>query len=321
MEGGSGGGAADFLLRLYRVGRTVDPCGFQGEALKLIAEHLFFDLSIWAMGKPDGPIHSIRHYHHTPHLCGTLLLHKSPRMLLHLLGNLPSEDAVNLDDPMFRTSRAALPHHHACCMVLRDPETGLHHLFMFIRSRTGICSDGFFNHERVFIRCVCPHIVEVGHHILQTHLSDHASDGSTGAIVDRRGLIHLYRPDFHGILRHEWPDWSEPFLPFSLERPKKTGDNVIVNGRKVVMIASALGDLIHLRARLKSRTENLSARERIITKHLLDGLTYKEIARSLGISACTVTKHVNSIYKKLRVRNKAQLANVVRSGARAEGLV
>jgi DNA-binding CsgD family transcriptional regulator len=38
------------------------------------------------------------------------------------------------------------------------------------------------------------------------------------------------------------------------------------------------------------------------------GITYKEIAKKLGISSSTVTSHMNNIYKKLGLRNKAELS-------------
>jgi DNA-binding NarL/FixJ family response regulator len=52
--------------------------------------------------------------------------------------------------------------------------------------------------------------------------------------------------------------------------------------------------------------DDLSARERQVLELLAQGLLYKEIATSLGISYATVNNHVRHIYEKLHVQSRAQ---------------
>jgi two-component system, NarL family, nitrate/nitrite response regulator NarL len=52
----------------------------------------------------------------------------------------------------------------------------------------------------------------------------------------------------------------------------------------------------------------LSDREQQVLRHLVEGLTDREIANRLGISPRTVETHVGSILHKLGVRNRAQAA-------------
>ena len=52
----------------------------------------------------------------------------------------------------------------------------------------------------------------------------------------------------------------------------------------------------------------LSDREQQVLRHLVEGLTDREIADRLGISPRTVETHVGSILHKLGVRNRAQAA-------------
>jgi DNA-binding NarL/FixJ family response regulator len=54
-------------------------------------------------------------------------------------------------------------------------------------------------------------------------------------------------------------------------------------------------------------TANLTARENDVVNELLKGLTYKEIAAVLGISASTVNDHLKNIYVKMEVRTKSEL--------------
>ncbi len=51
----------------------------------------------------------------------------------------------------------------------------------------------------------------------------------------------------------------------------------------------------------------LSAREREVLAHLIEGLTESQIAPKLGISFHTVHAHVKAIYKHLQVRSRGQL--------------
>jgi len=54
-------------------------------------------------------------------------------------------------------------------------------------------------------------------------------------------------------------------------------------------------------------TDNLTIREKDVVNELLKGLTYKEIAAVLGISASTVNDHLKNIYIKMEVRTKSEL--------------
>lgn len=51
----------------------------------------------------------------------------------------------------------------------------------------------------------------------------------------------------------------------------------------------------------------LTAREREVLHLLLDGLLYKEIADTMGVSPHTVNFHIQKIYQKLHCRSRAQV--------------
>ncbi len=62
---------------------------------------------------------------------------------------------------------------------------------------------------------------------------------------------------------------------------------------------------------LQPHDYNLSDRETEILKLLAKGSSYQQIANELYISHGTVRKHVENIYSKLHINNKAQAANLV----------
>lgn len=51
----------------------------------------------------------------------------------------------------------------------------------------------------------------------------------------------------------------------------------------------------------------LTAREKEVLHLLLDGLLYKEIAETMGVSSHTVNFHIQKIYQKLHCRSRAQV--------------
>lgn len=53
---------------------------------------------------------------------------------------------------------------------------------------------------------------------------------------------------------------------------------------------------------------DLTPRERVILRHIRDGLTNKDIARQLDISLGTAKSHVHNIFGKLNLRSRAQVA-------------
>ena len=51
----------------------------------------------------------------------------------------------------------------------------------------------------------------------------------------------------------------------------------------------------------------LSERERQVAERYVEGLSYKEIARALGIAPATVRTHANAVYRKLEVASRIEL--------------
>lgn len=64
-----------------------------------------------------------------------------------------------------------------------------------------------------------------------------------------------------------------------------------------------------------SRGDRLSRREHEVMIRLCDGLTYKEVAKALGVSRKTIEKHVLAIYVKWGVHSQvAALRHAIQHG-------
>ena len=60
-----------------------------------------------------------------------------------------------------------------------------------------------------------------------------------------------------------------------------------------------------------ARLSLLTFRKRKVVEHLVGGVTDREIARSLAISPRTVHKHLESVYRKLGIGNRASLISLL----------
>ena len=73
------------------------------------------------------------------------------------------------------------------------------------------------------------------------------------------------------------------------------------------LMESTANELFEIAPVLKT----LTARERNVLQYLVEGLSNKEIARSLGLSDGTVKVHLHNIYTKTGVNNRTSLVALV----------
>lgn len=69
-----------------------------------------------------------------------------------------------------------------------------------------------------------------------------------------------------------------------------------------------IGSLAQRRSKMNAIVSNLTPREKEIARYIKSGLSYKEIAQELYISARTVNQHLKHIYQKTGVSSRSQLA-------------
>jgi DNA-binding NarL/FixJ family response regulator len=103
--------------------------------------------------------------------------------------------------------------------------------------------------------------------------------------------------------------------PFKIDELRKNIDIIRSGGALITPdVAMKLLRKIHKpQERYEDHLTNLTPRETGVVNELLKGLTYKEIAIALGISATTVNDHLKNVYFKMGVRTKSELiAKVLR---------
>ncbi len=127
--------------------------------------------------------------------------------------------------------------------------------------------------------------------------------------MDVHGLVHQADSGLVDMLRLEWPTWRGPALPVAMAatrtRPHKwTGAHIAVGAKPVK-------DMFLLSVRAATAADRLSLREQQVAQQFARGKTHKEVAQALGIAPATVRNHLQTIYGKLQIGDKAQLAECI----------
>ena len=102
------------------------------------------------------------------------------------------------------------------------------------------------------------------------------------------------------------------------DSPQKVLDSLqdVFDGKSSMngIIARKVLEYFHKKPVVKNPDEyNLTKREREILEHLMDGLSYKDIADKCFISTQTLNSHIKNIYTKLGVHSRAEASAKFRS--------
>lgn len=188
-----------------------------------------------------------------------------------------------------------------------NPSCGLYDAISLYRSDP---MNPFSEEERQAMQCLVPHLIETRHINYLEHLSPDMQRAQRQALAaaDGKGVIHVAGDDFVELIRREWPQWHGPRLPEPLYKECTVQRYV---GKAITVRLVPVLDMFLLKARPRTPVDDLSKRELEIARHFANGLTNKEIAQKVGLSPATVRNHISSIYLKLGVDNKAELATLL----------
>lgn len=174
----------------------------------------------------------------------------------------------------------------------------------------------FTENERILKEEIFPHLIEATRANWLTNLphmlsANQRSTFNSIAACDSVGILHVAMPSFMDTCRIEWPEWKGPTLPNDVREVMQKGGLKFV-GKKIVVSMCNLDDLLLIRARPLISADKLSARELEVAQHFATGSDYKTIAQDLSISPATIKVHLNNIYIKLGINEKASLIAEIR---------
>lgn len=160
-----------------------------------------------------------------------------------------------------------------------------------------------------------PHLVQarrINTRLNAARLQRHAT---VTLLSSLEGRLYFAVDDAIALLQEEWPEWSPPFLPRALLAEFRSRPDMDYSGRRLRIRAKVeQGLLIVAITRRSASAHGLTAAERRCAVLAAEGLQYKEIAARLLVSPSTVRNQLGSVYRKLNVRNKTSLAQVLELG-------
>lgn len=294
------------ILQLHRGWQGHDIKTFRNWALNQIKPLVYFDNVLWWTGIKPGLVIHDRHWYTPP---GGLEMNHTrlrfERRLLALALRTPDR-TLNMDATALRALFAARKEHylqcrrlsieHALCAAHHNPYTSFMSAILMYRTDA---SYPFHDGERVLAEFLFPHLIETYrnnsfHQRLRLQENDvtHVT-----ALCDHQGVVHYAEPGFEILLQAEWPEWRGPHLPYTLQTRLNGTRSKVFQGRKLHVTLSPMNDVVYLKIQPKSKPAALNPQQHAIIKYMTQGMTYKEIARNLGVAPSTVTNHVQNIYK------------------------
>lgn len=293
---------------------------FQRSALERVQPLVGFDKAWWGILSPSSgsfALHSSQPFNLDDGFVALWEETKSDDALAKAVNARPRE-TVYFDQRKFNEAPglATLMGEHgvgqAFCTALYLPsETA----FVFLSLYRAVGEARFNRGDQQMAQYLMPHLCSAwtSNRIFQMEYlkASMANDQVAMAILDRQGQLLNAEPHFVDALRGEWPDIADGGLPDMISLWLKTED-VRLKLREIVLQRHLLGDFTLLVVRARSRLDMLTPRETAVAEAFGRGGSYKEIARQLGLSPATVRFYLRAVYEKLQVRDKGELASLLR---------
>ena len=307
------------VVELYRGSRTMPASQFQDWGLDAIKPRVPFASAIWGRaGMESGTalIYSV-HLHRLPPESLESYARFRDRdvvgaMAMHSLGRTirTSAHEVVTDAEMLEqhVRRFGLEHALTTCIV--DPLTTLMSFITLFRPET---EAAFTEDERAAVEMLAPHLIESCHQSRLMQLARTVRPGSLPrytAACDSDFVLIAAQPQFLDLGRREWPLWHAPRLPEAAREALAGGTRRIV-GADVVLDCEHVSDLYWMTLREKAPLDTLARRQLEIARLTASGQTYKEIAKTLALAPATVRNHLETVYKKLGISSRAELATLL----------
>lgn len=170
--------------------------------------------------------------------------------------------------------------------------------------------------ELDYLKCAVDQLSSAMHLSIAEAEND-ANSHTHSILVSDDGIVILGLQKLLEKIGYLWPEWKEDRLPDPLRNLIHIpGEHILVDRQLIVDCGPASGinnmKLHRFTVRPLTRFDLLTQREREVAGLLADGNSHKEAARILGVAPATVRNQTQSIYSKMGVTSRAELALQVR---------
>lgn len=302
---------------LYRAGAHVRPEQFRLWALRQLRTLIPFDGALWGTGTLENlSFHTITLLDLPPGLPHALEATRTDNPLLTaLLGQIGTPVAMQAVMPdaqffasaLYETTFKPFGIERILSTGQADPRGGVYTLITLYRKDRDAA---FTEAEQAVQQRMAFHLVNAASHLVFAHINRGQPDlppGAAACVCDDAGVFHEVQPGFLDLMDTHFPDREPRRLPFPV--PRHAGSNKTIAG--LCVMGEPLGELTVVRAWPAGPLDALTLRERAIVTAVAHGLTFKEIARQVGLAPSTVSNHLYRVYDKLGVHSRSELARLV----------
>ena len=313
------------LLLLYRAARELPPHEFQQRAFALIKPLLGFQSGIWGEGtvlKPGLQVHRAHLYEVDPESLTVWKQINREDKVIPIASASPfmahqfhaptlfaaPEDKVMRDYARRFGSQSYL----ITCLPTSKPSR-----FAWMTLRRSDADSHYSEGERDCFETLMPHLEEA-FQINQTFcehklLSEQFLQRDRAlALIGANGEIQIAKAEFMALLKAEWTEADDQFIPPPLFAKIKAQQMALYLGKRIRFESQALGEYFLLKGRMRSRMDQLSPRQLEVAKLFAAGLDYKSIAKRTGLSPSTVRNHLAAAYQHLAISSRSELAEIAK---------
>ena len=303
-----------FISQLYRSTQHIELAQFRHWALNELQRLIDFDAAIWSSGHL-----STRTFHtHTTlglpkefpdQLIKFLSINPISKLLFTKVGE-PVDMLDALDDEVFFKSEIFLKvfKPHGITRILSsvhvDQRSGIYTLLTIYRKSP---QQRFIDTEKKLYRRALYHLLNSASQACMLNLKIlNKNKVEHTAICDKHGIYHEVESIFLDYMEEHFPNYTSQILPFEVP---KNGESLISN--QLYINSEELGDLYRISVRPTTPLDELTPRELQVVNGVSQGMSFKQIAKSLAISPSTVSNHLYRIYQKLHISNRTELADLM----------
>lgn len=304
---------SSLLLAWHRLPEELPSERFFARALDLLETHLPMSSAWWGLAHMHGNSpRVIRGYLHRlpPAFADNWQAIADLDPLAYAVAEHPGMTMLYEGDPTPGNFDERYGLAYALSTVVFDEDTGLGRFLSIYRDSS---QPAFTEDDRALVELLVPHLfmAEKQHERLSWK-KDVATERAWCADVNEHAWLEHATPAFCRMLMREFPEWTGGRLPEALQSLVRNGQGKWQGHALDVSASHSTETTCKLTLEPRS-AHGLTRREEMVARAYADGLSYKEIARELGLAPATVRGYLRECYIKLEVSNKLSLRGALTS--------
>ena len=200
--------------------------------------------------------------------------------------------------------------YHSMAVTLDFPPSGM---LFFVSINRGKSRFGFDDVDALLMEEFVRHLARCWKAYLMAVRSDGMSnDWDDYALSSRKGELLYIGREVGAALDEEYADWQGSRLPGNLSDMLERAPCTLSPAGGKGIVVQPCGELISLMMCSRRHSSLLPPRELSAARLYSQGSSYKEVARTLGVTPATARTYLRNAYVRLGVSNKVELISALR---------